>query len=652
MFSGGTRDVNVIADATNDFIALGGNFQIPNLGAFISTGETRHNWSNNFKKDNRGNIADGFVLLGTGSPTTESATGIGLFVDVVRSDVFAGIADGAIVSAANLTVDGTNTGSDIAISASGGSAKNKAINGVIRAYVLTNNTEAFVSDGAKVDVTSATIDANDRKFALNIAGSLATSDKTGFGGSAALNFIDRDVDARIGARYDTQTLTTPSAIESFTATGDVVVRADSAGDVTAVAVAASTPLLRTQKQADSLDKSDKNEPNKTRISTAVALALNSVTDDVRAYVRNVELSAKSLAISSTYSPKFLTISVGGAVASGEGDAVGAAGAVSANIVNAQIKAFVADANGDGTSTDPRGIVLTGENGDGYSLSVLAEDSSTTTAGSGVISVAWAGSESNLTGRGATDQTDASGSLGISLAINAIGTIDQGADGSAIDTDFLIQPDVLRGYQVQAYVDDADVTVAGTSRVNALITSENSVLSTAVAGALAVSNGSPSVNGTENNLAGAISAGLAFNFVFRDVVAYIAGGGATSVATIIGTSAAAADVFAVQARDESTNVSAWAFGAAVAFARTAAQTSFDKKTGAISFGIGIAINDVKTTIKSYVENADIDYAGDVDVDALASTNLVGVGVGIAFRSPCRVDRPTVRQVLWRARDPAF
>ncbi|SLN56781.1 calcium-binding protein [Roseisalinus antarcticus] len=506
------RRVTVKATAINDMITLGGNFSVPDpIGGVTGSGKTFNSWS----PINKGsftlkNAADSASLLGVGGEDTENAAGIAVFVTDIESAARAVIASGAIVRAEALEVDALNTGRDILLSGSGGSAKSVALNGVVNIYSVRNTTNATVDRGADVVIGdgvtvegtgTAVIRAVDDKTVVNVGGSFATTQKIGIAGTLVTNFVERDAEARIGSRIYADPVA--GAPPAFRTTGDVSVIAASLGDVSAIAVAGATPVV------PGINDTTDGQEDKFQISIAAALAVNSLADNVRAYVRDVPMTVGALDVVSVFDSRLISGSLGTSVAKGTAKTVGIAGALAYNQINAQVLSFIENADS-----------VTATVGD---INVLAYDHSSAYAAGGGISLAVASGGSN-----SQAGTRLSVSVGLSLSVNLVGLF-----GDRDDTTSGV--DALRGHRVAAYVEGTELVAAsGVVKIDARVVAASSgdaVLAreaaklerdgtadywaVAVAGAGA---GVTSAGGAGSGYAIAAAGGLAFNTIDRGVEA--------------------------------------------------------------------------------------------------------------------------------------
>ena len=175
----------------------------------------------------------------------------------------------------------------------------------------------------------------------------------------------------------------------------------------------------------------------------MGFALNTLNDDVRAYLRgaNVTTNSGDVVVDANFSPIVVAVSIGGSLARGEKTSVAVAGAAAVNTLNGDIEAFISD----GSTVDSAGSVTVDANDDSQLLAIA-----------GSISVAW--NKEPDQAKGAT-----SVSVGASIAVNDIG--------------------LGNGHSVQATIDNPNVVATGDVSVDASVT--GSVHAVAVGGAVSV-----------------------------------------------------------------------------------------------------------------------------------------------------------------------
>ena len=201
-----TNDVVVAANNIQHVAALQGNFQTFGLTKDTPTSKKElKEWS----------------PLGTRSADGGSAAGAGILVLAADDNVTAKIQNGVVLYAGSLEVDAETEAVLVSVVASGGKASETAFNGAFNFTVLVDETQAVIDNGATIEVGSGSVsdaaangasvfvDATNTAILVTIAGSVAISESTGVGISAAGNIVVRDTEAYIGNRHDNNTAGDP-----------------------------------------------------------------------------------------------------------------------------------------------------------------------------------------------------------------------------------------------------------------------------------------------------------------------------------------------------------------------------------------------------------------------------------------------------------
>ncbi len=299
-----------------------------------------------------------------------------------ENDVHAKIEDGAFVDADGLKVNASNAVINVTLGISGGDSKDFGFNGVGIVTNVDNDSIAQIEDGAVVQVgnhpidggLSALVEATDATYVISVAGALSSSEKTGIGGAAAVNDIDRTTEALIGG--------------ALTVGGDLEISAANDGFIGAFALAGAIAKA----------------PPKTRYVTtalggAVSFASNNVDEDVRVYINEAVVNAAGdVTLSAVDATTLEAFAFGGAYAQGDENSIALAGAAALNTLDSTIEAYVRNSE----------LSLTGA-GD---LTVTARDESGVFAQTGTLSIA--------AGTGKTQEGSLSVSIGASVSINEIG----------------------------------------------------------------------------------------------------------------------------------------------------------------------------------------------------------------------------------------
>ena len=221
--------VSVTADAENDMIDITGNFKVPGLSL-----DTSKSWVPSIEKP------------GFGTSEGAKAAGGGVMVQLDESNVTAKIEDGVTLYGGSLDVEADTKNISINLTASGGKSDSLAFNGAVTFSSAIDTTLAQIDSGATVVIGAGHVDPNntsspavlvnadDTSILVSVAGSVAVSDSTAVGLSAAVNLTGRSTQAVIGLAEGE---TAPSTLGSFTSAGNVEIDATNNGFVGAFAIA-------------------------------------------------------------------------------------------------------------------------------------------------------------------------------------------------------------------------------------------------------------------------------------------------------------------------------------------------------------------------------------------------------------------------------
>ena len=243
-----TQSVMVLATNHNQSVHFAGNISLPNpLGAVKDYVMTKGKTVKESLKDNAG---------GFGTSGKKGAVGATFGMYMYNDTTTARIEDGVVLHADSLIVDAETDVMSVTVGASGGSSDNIAFNGVVLVNVIDNHTVAQIENGAVIDVGaglafdptdpdtdpkyldpanngSVVVTANDNTLVIEIAGAVASSEKTGIGASVTSNVVLRNTEAVIG---DLAGDATSGTRGSFTSDGTVRLSADNSGFIGAFAV--------------------------------------------------------------------------------------------------------------------------------------------------------------------------------------------------------------------------------------------------------------------------------------------------------------------------------------------------------------------------------------------------------------------------------
>ena len=313
-----TTDVVIEANSTNHLASLQGNFLTFGITGGGTQSKGIKSWAPSVEKPG----------LGSSSAGGGSAGSAAVLVATAVNNVTAKIEDGVTLYAGSLEVDAATESVLVSVGASGGKASQTAFNGAFIFNVLVDDTQAVIDNGATIEVGSGSVSDPDAKGAsvfvnatdtatlVAVAGSVAISESTGIGISAAGNIVVRDTEAYIGNRHDNSTVGTRGSLD---VAGDVRVSAQDDGFIGALAVSgakaspnsgnaggdAATGIDEWSGSGDviterlptfddssgslfdiSKTKSEALDPAESNAAWSGAITFNVVNDDARAYVHD------------------------------------------------------------------------------------------------------------------------------------------------------------------------------------------------------------------------------------------------------------------------------------------------------------------------------------------------------------------------------
>lgn len=147
------------------------------------------------------NTAQLFGLAGGVSLSAGSGLGAAVDVQTYNGHTYAGLADGAsLTKASAVKVDAASVEHMTSIAATGaGGAGSFAGAGAAGAHSIATDTKAYIGNQADVEGTGAiSVTANDETILTTAAGSGAASGNTGVGLTAAVEVVDKKVEASVG----------------------------------------------------------------------------------------------------------------------------------------------------------------------------------------------------------------------------------------------------------------------------------------------------------------------------------------------------------------------------------------------------------------------------------------------------------------------
>ena len=170
------------------------------------------------------NTAQLFGLAGGASLSAGSGLGAAVDVQTYKSHTYAGLADGVTLTKASaVTVDAASAEHMTSIAATlAGGAGSFAGAGAAGAHSIATDTKAYIGNQAEVEGTGAiSVTASDETKLKTMAGSGAASGNTGVGLTAAVEVVDKKVEASVGdgatVKGDALTVQAENTSESVTA---------------------------------------------------------------------------------------------------------------------------------------------------------------------------------------------------------------------------------------------------------------------------------------------------------------------------------------------------------------------------------------------------------------------------------------------------
>ena len=191
------------------------------------------------------NTAQLFGLAGGVSVSAGSGLGAAVDVQTYKGHTYAGLADGVTLTKASaVKVDAASAEHMTSVAATlAGGAGSFAGAGAAGAHSISTDTKAYIGQQADVEGTGAiSVTANDETILTTAAGSGAASGNTGVGLTAAVEVVDKKVEASVGdgatVKGDTLTVKADNTSDSTTAAAGLGV-----GGTAGVAGAASETFV-------------------------------------------------------------------------------------------------------------------------------------------------------------------------------------------------------------------------------------------------------------------------------------------------------------------------------------------------------------------------------------------------------------------------
>lgn len=325
------------------------------------------------------NTAQLFGLAGGVSLSAGSGLGAAVDVQTYKGHTYAGLADGVkLTNASAVHVDAASTEHMTSVAATlAGGAGSFAGAGAAGAHSIATDTKAYIGNQADVEGTGAiSVTANDETKLTTTAGSGAASGNTGIGLTAAVEVVDKKVEASVGdgatVKGDALTVQAENTSESVTAAAGL-----GAGGTVGLAGAASETFVT--------HKTDAHVGKGARVSVAKGaeiLADSKFTQGATAGsvgaagtvgvgISNATVSMN--AVTKAYADDGAVISGGkkvkiaaahisdltyATIAGGVGGTVGVSGSVGVNVLTTETKAYAGKGAALSAMEDGEGIAIT------------------------------------------------------------------------------------------------------------------------------------------------------------------------------------------------------------------------------------------------------------------------------------------------------
>ena len=318
-----------------------------------------------------------FGLAGGVSLSAGSGLGAAVDVQTYKGHTYAGLADGVTLTKASaVTVDAASAEHMTSVAATlAGGAGSFAGAGAAGAHSITTDTKAYIGQQSEVtDAGNVSVTAKDETKLNTIAGSGAASGNTGVGLTAAVEVVNKKVEASVGdgatVKGDTLTVEADNTSESVTAAaglgaGGTVGLAGAASETfvthktdahvgkgAQVSVAKGAEILADSKFKQGATAGSVGAAGTVGVGISNAtVSLNAVT---KAYADDgaVISGGNQVKISADHTTKLTYATVAGGI----GGTVGVSGNAAVNIIDTETKAYTgessalsADEAGDGIS---------------------------------------------------------------------------------------------------------------------------------------------------------------------------------------------------------------------------------------------------------------------------------------------------------------
>ena len=325
------------------------------------------------------NTAQLFGLAGGVSVSAGSGLGAAVDVQTYKGHTYAGLADGVTLTKASaVTVDAASAEHMTSVAATlAGGAGSFAGAGAAGAHSISTDTKAYIGKQADVEGTGAiSVTASDETKLTTTAGSGAASGNTGVGLTAAVEVVDKKVEASVGdgaiVKGDTLTVKADNTSESVT----IAAGLGAGGTVGLAGAASETFVTHTTDahvgkgaQVDVANGADiLADSNFTQGATAgsvgaagtvgvgisnATVSMNAVT---KAYADDsaVISGGKKVKIAADHTSDLTYVTIAGGV----GGTVGVSGSVGVNVLTTETKAYAGKGAALSAMEDGEGIAIT------------------------------------------------------------------------------------------------------------------------------------------------------------------------------------------------------------------------------------------------------------------------------------------------------
>ena len=320
-----------------------------------------------------------FGLAGGVSLSAGSGLGAAVDVQTYNGHTYAGLADGAsLTKASAVKVDAASVEHMTSIAATGaGGAGSFAGAGAAGAHSIATDTKAYIGNQADVEGTGAiSVTASDETKLTTTAGSGAASGNTGVGLTAAVEVVDKKVEASVGdgaiVKGDTLTVKADNTSESVTIAAGL-----GAGGTVGLAGAASETFVTHTTDAHVGKGAQVSVANGAEILAESNFAQGAAAGSVGAAgtvgvgISNATVSMN--AVTKAYADDGAVISGGkkvkiaadhtshltyATIAGGVGGTVGVSGSVGVNVLTTETKAYAGKGAALSAMEDGEGIAIT------------------------------------------------------------------------------------------------------------------------------------------------------------------------------------------------------------------------------------------------------------------------------------------------------